>query len=111
MNSDQGAQIQPESYKQRIEEPVFPSSLAFITGLATDVLRFKSTQVLFRAIRRIIPSLCPPQWNGSENIAETCLKCPFHLGYLILGDDTVCHVQVRRNRMVCYSVCCCNASG
>lgn len=52
MNSGQGAQIQLESYKQDIEKPILPSSLAFITDLATDIPRFKSTQVLSRAVHR-----------------------------------------------------------
>lgn len=53
---------------------------AFITDLATDIPRFKFTQVISRAVHRIIPCLCPPQWDGSANIAETSLKCPFHPG-------------------------------
>lgn len=111
MNSDQGTQIQLESYKQDIEKPVFPSSLAFITDLATDIPRFKSTQVLSRAVHRIIPSLCPLEWDGSANIAETCLKCLFHLGYLILGGVIIYHREAGRSRMPRYSVYCCNPLG
>lgn len=68
-------------------------------------------QVLSRAVHRIMSSLCSPQWDGSASIVEMCLKCPFHLGYLILGAVAIYHREGGRNRVPCYSECCHNSSG
>ena len=76
MNSDPGLQIQLQSHR---EKPVFPSSLTLVKNLATDIPRFESVQILLRAVHKIIPFLCPPQWDGSAATVETCLKCLFHL--------------------------------
>lgn len=68
-------------------------------------------QVLSRAVHIIMSSLCPPQWDGSANVVEMCLKCPFHLGYLILGAVAIYHREGGRSRVLCYSECCHNYSG
>ena len=105
MNSDPGLQIQLQSHR---EKPVFPSSLTLVKNLATDIPRFESVQILLRAVHKIIPFLCPPQWDGSATTVETCLKCLFHL---VLKGATTYHREGGRSGMTCCSVCCLSSSG